>query len=103
MYDFDIFLIGLMIVSGYTALITEAIKKVMSERRVRIRAGIASGVVSAALTVAIGASYIAFMEIGFTKRSVACLVALFLFGWLFAMVGYDKFAEVFKSNKKDDD
>lgn len=96
----DIFLVGLMIVSTLTGLVTEAVKKILAERNAPYRANTISGIVAAVLSAAIGIGYTLFAGIGFSAQVIVCIVALVFMGWLCAMVGYDKVIGLFKNNNK---
>jgi putative Mn2+ efflux pump MntP len=98
----DIFLIGLMIVSTLTGLVTEAIKKIVAERNVAYRPNTVAGIVAAILSAGIGVGYTILSGITFTAQIGVYIVALTFMGWLGAMVGYDKITDLLKkSNKKD--
>ena len=98
----DIFLIGLMLVSTLTGLVTEAVKKIIAERNVEYRPNTIAGIVAAILSAGIGVGYTVIAGIAFTAQIIVYIVALMFTGWLGAMVGYDKITDLFtKSNKKD--
>lgn len=101
MISFDIFLLGLMIVSTMTGLVTEAVKKILAENNVAYRANTLAGIVSTILSACVGIGYIVFTEIGFSAQIVVCLVAMVFMSWLCSMVGYDKVVGIFKTTKKD--
>lgn len=100
MITIDIFLTGLMIVSVLTGLVTEAVKKIVSERNVEYRPNTIAGIVAAILSAAIGIGYVVLAGITFTAQIVVCIIALTFMGWLCAMVGYDKVIGVFKNTNK---
>lgn len=100
MVNVDIFLLGLMIVSALTGLVTEAVKKIFSENNITYRANTLAGIVSAVLSAAIGAGYVIYTGGGFTGQTIVCLIALVFLGWLCAMVGYDKIIGTFKTIDK---
>ena len=101
MISLDIFLMGLMIVTTFTSLVTEAIKKIMVERNAKYHANTLAGVIAAILSVAIGAGYVVLAGISVNAQVIVCIVALMFMGWLCAMVGYDKVIDQLKTNKKD--
>lgn len=100
MITIDIFLTGLMIVSFLTGLVTEAVKKIVSERNVEYRPNTIAGIAAAILSAAIGIGYVVLAGIGFTSQIIVCIIALTFMGWLCAMVGYDKVIGVFKNTNK---
>lgn len=103
MITIDIFLIGLMIVSTLTGLVTEAIKRILTELKVNYYSNLLSGIVAVALSAGVGICYIVFGGIGFTAQSIICLIVLAFASWLCSMIGYDKVIQViaqFKNIKK---
>lgn len=101
MISFDIFLVGLMIVSTLTSLTTEAVKKILVEHNIKYRSNTLVGIVAAVLSAAIGISYVVVANAGFTPQVIVCLIALVFMSWLCAMVGYDKVIEHLKTSGKD--
>lgn len=99
MIKFEVFLIGLMVVSTLTSLVTEAVKKILVEYNVKYRANTLVGIVAAVLSAAIGIGYVVIASIGFSAQVVVCLIALVFLSWLCAMVGYDKVIASLKTVK----
>lgn len=103
MINFDVFLIGLMVVSTLTGLVTEAVKHVLSALNVKYQSNILSGIVAVVLSAVIGVCYVLVANVGFAASSIVTIVALAFMSWLSAMVGYDKVVQVigqFKNIKK---
>ena len=100
MVTFDVFLIGLMIVSTLTGLATEAVKKILVEYNVKYRANTLVGSIAAVLSVAIGIGYIIFTGNDFNAQVIVCIIAQVFLSWLCAMVGYDKVVEIITKNMK---
>lgn len=90
MISFEVFLIGLSIVSVLTGLVTEAVKHILAALKVNYQANILSGIVALILSAAIGVMYIILANVGFTAQSIISLIVMTFLGWLGAMVGYDK-------------
>lgn len=90
MVNFETFLMGLLIVSTLTGLVTEAVKKLIAERNATYRANTIAGLVSLVLSAAVGTGYILLSGVGFTTPIIIYLIALIFMSWLCAMVGYDK-------------
>lgn len=101
MITFDVFLMGLMVVSTLTGLTTEAVKNIMTEHNVKYRANTVAAIVSVVLSVVISIGYITVKGLTFTAPIAVCIVALTFMGWLCAMVGYDKVVGQFKNVKED--
>lgn len=105
MVNLETFLLGLLIVSALTGLVTEAIKKIIAERNATYRANTLAGLVSLVLSAVVGTGYILLSGIGFTTQVIVDLIALLFMSWLCAMVGYDKVMQTisqFKSQGKDE-
>lgn len=98
--NIEIFLGGLMIVSTLTGLVTEAVKKILTEHDVTYRANTLAGIVATVLSAAIGCGYCLMNNIAFSAQIIVCIVALVFMSWLCAMVGYDKVIGQLKGNKK---
>ena len=90
MITFEVFLLGLLIVSAFTSLVTEAVKKLLQEHNVKCGANTLVAIVSTVLSMAVGVGYVLISGIAFTTQVIVCIVALIFLGWLCAMVGYDK-------------
>ena len=101
MLSLEVFLLGLLITSTLTSLVTEAVKKIMAEHNKTYRANTLVGIVALLLSVAIGSGYIVLNGLEFTSAVIICLIAQVFMSWLCAMVGYDKVIQAiseFKNN-----
>lgn len=96
----DIFLLGIMIVSTLTGLVTEAIKKIVAERNGAYRPNTIAGIVAAILSAALGVGYVVISGLSLNPSIIVYILALMFIGWLGAMVGYDKITDLFTKNKK---
>jgi VIT1/CCC1 family predicted Fe2+/Mn2+ transporter len=96
----EVFLFGLLIVSAFTGLFTEGIKKLLQEKNKAYYANALAGYVAIALSVLIGVAYIILTEAAFNARMAVYLIALVLLSWLCAMVGYDKVIQTIAQIKK---
>lgn len=90
MMNIEHFLMLLIGVSVFTALVTEAIKKIMDESGKVYKSNILAGAVSVVLSVLAGAGYMVMAEAQINAKMAVILIALVLLSWLCAMVGYDK-------------
>jgi len=100
MISFDIFLLGLMITSVLTSLVTEAIKIILKEYNISYRSNTLTGIIALILSVAIGVGYIILTGIGFSAQIVVYLAAQAFISWLCSMVGYDKVIQAIDQFKK---
>ena len=83
----EYFLLLLMIVSIFTGLVTEGIKKLLEESKKTYKANFLAGGVAVVLSVLVGSGY---MDAQINSKMAVYLIALILLSWLSAMVGYDK-------------
>lgn len=86
----DVFLMGLLIVSTLTGIVTEAVKAVLDETGKTYHSNILAGIVAVILSIALGIGYGIIMDVVVTDKVIVVLIALILMSWLSAMVGYDK-------------
>lgn len=94
MINFEIFIYGLLIVSTLSGLVTEAVKKILTELKVNYHSNLLAGLVALILAVGIGVAYIIISNLGFTGANVVQIVALAVLSWLGSMIGYDKVVQV---------
>lgn len=105
MIPFETFLLGALIVSTVTGLVTEALKKILIEHKMNYHANALAGVVAVVLSAAIGVGYVVITGTAFTVSTIVQLVVLVFISWLCSMVGYDKVIQAikqFKMGGKDD-
>lgn len=94
------FLLGLMIASTLTALLTEALKKVFQERKITYYPNALAGYSAVGLSVAVGIAYIVLTDLMLNAEMAVYLIALIFLSWLSAMVGYDKVVQAIAQFKK---
>ena len=86
----SVFLMLLLIISTFTGLVTEAVKKCLQEKGKTYYANTLAGCVSVGLAIAVGAAYIILTGAAINAQMAVYLIALLFLSWLAAMVGYDK-------------
>lgn len=96
MVTIDTFLLGLLVTSTMTSLVTEALKKLLIEHGVCFKSNTLAGVVSLILSTAIGSAYAVAISLEITAAVIVCMIALVIMSWLCAMVGYDKVIQTIK-------
>ena len=104
MVNIEIFLLGSLITSTLTSLVTEAIKKILVEHNKTFPSNTLVGLVAFVLSAAIGTGYIIVTNTAFTATIAVYLVVLVFISWLCAMVGYDKVVQAiaqFKTTNKE--
>lgn len=90
MINIETFLLGLMVVSTMTGLVTEAIKKVMLEYNVTFKSNTLAGIASIVLSALVVVGYVVVASVQVTPTLIVCAIALAIMSWLCAMIGYDK-------------
>lgn len=103
MINVEVLMLGLLITSTLTGLVTEAVKNVLVEHNVTYRANTLAGLISLIMSAAVGVAYVVLTGTAFTSQIIVCLVGLVFMSWLCAMVGYDKVIQAisqFKTTKE---
>lgn len=90
MINVETFLLGLLITSTFTSLVTEGVKKILSEHNVIYYANSLVALVSIVLSVIIAVGYMILSGVALTPNIAVVMIALVVLSWLCAMVGYDK-------------
>lgn len=85
-----IFLLCLLVVSTLTGLVTEGIKNLLNEWKVKYYSNTLAGLVSLVVGAAVGGAYMIIAQAAWNSRMAVYLIALVFLSWLCAMVGYDK-------------
>lgn len=96
----EIFLLLLLIVSIFTGLFTEEIKKLLDEVNKKYHSNFLAGFVAVVLSVLVDAGYIILTESQINAKMAVYLIALVLLSWLASMVGYDKVIQAIAQCKK---
>ena len=89
MITLQLFLTLLMVVSVFTSLVVEALKKFIGDK-INYSSNILAGITSIVLSACVGVFYCVMAEVAFTTNIIIILIALVFLSWLCAMVGYDK-------------
>lgn len=96
MVTIQVFMIGLLAVSVFTTLTTQAIKKLVREFGGKVYSNTLASVVSIILAAALGVAYGIVKEFSFDAPYIISIVALSFLGWLCATNGYDKVKQAIK-------
>lgn len=99
MITLEIFLTGLIAISIFTSLTTEAVKKFLTEHNIKYYSNTIAGLVAVVLSIAVGIGYVVFTGMLFTSQNIIYLIALVFLSWLCAMIGYDKVIQTIKQFK----
>lgn len=100
MVTFEVFLAGLLLVSMLTSLVTEAIKKLMSEYEAKPKSNTLAAIAATVLSVLLGIGYGLMTNADFNVQYVISVLALSFLSWLCSMVGYDKVVAILQSLKR---
>ncbi len=84
-----------MICAAITSLITEAIKKTISDKRPTITAAIVSVIVGVGVPI----GYLILKSLPITAQDVVYIVAMVVLTWLCSTLGYDKVWQVIEQLK----
>ena len=86
----QIFLKGLLLVSIFTGLVTEAIKRILEEQKKQYYSNTIAGIVAVVIAVLVDIGYTVLNNMAFDVVWAVYLIALIGLSWLCAMVGSDK-------------
>lgn len=81
---------GLAILSTLTSLAVEGVKKVLDEKQVKYSSNLLAVIVSVIFTLIVSILYVIYNSIPFTPQIIVIIIALMIFSFLSATVGYDK-------------
>lgn len=86
----EILFVGLALISAFTTLTTEGIKKLLDESKKSYSPNVLAVVVSVILTVAASIAYIIMKDITVDAKVIVEIVAMVFLSFLCATVGFDK-------------
>ncbi|MCD8107314.1 MAG: aminopeptidase [Oscillospiraceae bacterium] len=101
MITYRVFLMGLLVSSTVTGLVTEAIKNILSECGKSYKSNLLAGIVALFVSDGLAVGYTVLMGIVWTRQIVVIAVALVLCSWLCSMLGYDKVVQAISQFKQD--
>lgn len=90
----SLFLTLLSFMAVAVSLITEAVKKLLDEKKVKYSSNLV--VLIIAVIVGVGGTAVSYIFLGipFTSPNVICMVLMAVAVWVGAMVGYDKIIQL---------
>ena len=97
---FDMFLSGLMLISTFAGLATEAIKAAMPNLDKKFGSSVVAAVVSVILAIGVSAAYIVLNSIAVSPTVIVYILAMAFLSWLCSTLGYDKVVKVITQLKK---
>lgn len=99
MIDYAVFLMGLLVASTMTGLVTEAIKVQLDELGKDYKANLLAGIVAVVVSIGLAVGYTVICGVTWTQQVAVIAVALVLLSWLCAMLGYDKVVQAISQFK----
>ena len=100
MMNFDSFLSSLMLVSTFTGLATEAIKKTIPNFDKKYGSSVVAGIISIVLSIGISAAYMVMNSVAISSAAIIYILAMAFLSWLCSTLGYDKVVKVITQFKK---
>ena len=88
-----IFILGITICSAFTALVTEAVKKMIGEKS---HPNVIAAICSIIVAVITAIVYAVFTGIPVDTTYIVAGILLVIFSWIGAMVGYDKLIQTIR-------
>lgn len=88
--DATMLFIGLAVISAFTTLTTEGIKKLLDEAGKTYAPNLLAAVVAVILTIAASICYVIFAEVAVTGKVAVEIIAMIFLSFLCATVGFDK-------------
>lgn len=86
----EVFILGLVICSAFTSLVTEGIKKLLEKGKKTYNSNVIAAISAIVVAVVAAVLYAVLKDVPVDVKYVALSVLLSVFSWLGAMVGYDK-------------
>ena len=85
----DILLVLMAVCAAFTGLVTEAVKRMVGEEKIKAP-NLLAAVVSVAVACGVSAWYVIMHDIGLDVKVVTQMVVLTVLSWLCSMNGFDK-------------
>ena len=97
--DWEVIVFGIAIVSGFTGLIVQGIKKILKDLGKSFPKNILVSIVSAVFTILLSVGYAIIFNVPFSASYVVWTVVVMIFGWLGSMFGFDKIKQTWEQAK----
>ena len=97
--SWEIIVFGIAIVSGFTGLVTQGIKKILKDLNKTFPKNILVSIVSVVLTILLSVFYAIVFHADVTASYIAWTVFVMIGGWLGSMFGFDKIKQTFEQAK----
>ena len=97
--SWEIIVLGIAIVSGFTGLIVQGIKKILKDLGKTFPKNILVSIVAAIFTILLSVGYAIVFKVPFSASYVVWTVVVMIFGWLGSMFGFDKIKQTWEQAK----
>ena len=97
--DWDVIVFGIALVSGFTGLIVQGIKKILKDLGKTFPKNILVSIVAAIFTILLSVGYAIVFNVPFSASYVVWTVVVMIFGWLGSMFGFDKIKQTWQQAK----
>lgn len=97
--SWEIIVLGIAIVSGFTGLIVQGIKKILKDLGKTFPKNILVSIVAAIFTILLSVGYAIVFNVPFSASYVVWTVVVMIFGWLGSMFGFDKIKQTWEQAK----
>lgn len=97
--SWEIIVLGIAIVSGFTGLIVQGIKKILKDLGKTFPKNILVSIVATIFTILLSVGYAIVFKVPFSASYVVWTVVVMIFGWLGSMFGFDKIKQTWEQAK----
>ena len=97
--NYEIIVLGIAIVSGFTGLIVQGIKMILKDLNKTFPKNILVGIVAIALSILLSIGYAIVFNIQVDAAYIVWTVVVIIGGWLGSMFGFDKIKQTWQQAK----
>lgn len=97
--DWEVIVFGIALVSGFTGLIVQGIKKILKDLGKTFPKNILVSIVAAIFTILLSVGYAIVFNVPFSASYVVWTIVVMIFGWLGSMFGFDKIKQTWEQAK----
>ena len=95
----EVIVFGIALVSGFTGLIVQGIKKILKDLGKTFPKNILVSIVAAIFTILLSVGYAIVFNVPFSASYVVWTIVVMIFGWLGSMFGFDKIKQTWEQAK----
>lgn len=95
----EVIVFGIALVSGFTGLIVQGIKKILKDLGKTFPKNILVSIVATIFTILLSVGYAIVFNVPFSASYVVWTVVVMIFGWLGSMFGFDKIKQTWEQAK----